>query len=411
MKTHFLTLFVVIALLLATLSGAFAQMGISNNGSSPDSSAMLDVKSTTKGFLAPRMTAAERDAITRPANGLLVFCTDNNQYYYNMGTSETKNWVMLNTQWKSSGLNLYYNSGNVGVGTSSPSYLLHIVGGDVKIGNTSGDARKLYFGDGGNVYVGEEATDNRLGLLGNSLMISIGGSTGSNGQVLTSNGTTCSWITPSATGTGIADYIARWTAPGTLGTGLIRDNNTSVGINTAPDGNYRLKVDGAGSWAAVYGQYNADHYGYLGNLNYGVYGQYDANRLGYMGNPNYGVYGQYNTNHYGYLGSNDYGVYGRYDGNHYGYFGGALYMEPPGLSRAEQAQVSMDTVLPTRPGHQLFTGIMVHQRTELHIRYPTQRMESWVIRIGELLIILGFSERGMMIQEGLRRSDRNRKFF
>jgi hypothetical protein len=39
---------------------------------------MLDVKSTTKGMLVPRMTAAQRDAISNPANGLLIYCTDNN---------------------------------------------------------------------------------------------------------------------------------------------------------------------------------------------------------------------------------------------------------------------------------------------------------------------------------------------
>jgi len=40
------------------------------------SSAMLDVKSTDKGFLPPRMTQAQRDAIIDPAAGLIVYCTD-----------------------------------------------------------------------------------------------------------------------------------------------------------------------------------------------------------------------------------------------------------------------------------------------------------------------------------------------
>ena len=57
----------------------FAQnqsVGINNNGSSPDGSAMLDVSSTTKGFLLPRMTQAQRNAIPTPANGLLVWCNN-----------------------------------------------------------------------------------------------------------------------------------------------------------------------------------------------------------------------------------------------------------------------------------------------------------------------------------------------
>lgn len=37
---------------------------------------MLDVKSTEKGFLPPRMTIAQRDAIVSPAEGLMVICID-----------------------------------------------------------------------------------------------------------------------------------------------------------------------------------------------------------------------------------------------------------------------------------------------------------------------------------------------
>jgi len=44
-------------------------------GASPDASALLDVSSTTKGFLPPRMTTAQRDAIASPAEGLVVYNT------------------------------------------------------------------------------------------------------------------------------------------------------------------------------------------------------------------------------------------------------------------------------------------------------------------------------------------------
>jgi len=42
----------------------------------PNASAQLDINSTSKGLLPPRMTKAQRDAISIPANGLMIFCTD-----------------------------------------------------------------------------------------------------------------------------------------------------------------------------------------------------------------------------------------------------------------------------------------------------------------------------------------------
>ena len=46
-----------------------AQVSFNTDGSDPDPSAMLDVKSTTSGLLPPRMTEAQRDAISSPADG------------------------------------------------------------------------------------------------------------------------------------------------------------------------------------------------------------------------------------------------------------------------------------------------------------------------------------------------------
>ena len=63
-------------LLLLTGSFVFSQLGINIDGSSPDGSAMLDVKSKKKGLLPPRMSRAEINAIVNPANGLIVYCTD-----------------------------------------------------------------------------------------------------------------------------------------------------------------------------------------------------------------------------------------------------------------------------------------------------------------------------------------------
>ncbi|HEB62516.1 MAG TPA: hypothetical protein ENI82_05110, partial [Bacteroidetes bacterium] len=61
--------------------------------SSPDPSSILDITSTGKGILVPRMTSAQRDAITSPATGLLIYQTNNNKgFWYFDGTS----WLSLN---------------------------------------------------------------------------------------------------------------------------------------------------------------------------------------------------------------------------------------------------------------------------------------------------------------------------
>jgi len=73
------TLFFLFALLMLS-SPVMAQQNA-------DPSAALEVNSTTKGFLPPRMTAAQRDAITNPATGLFIYNTSTNQLNFYSGTS------------------------------------------------------------------------------------------------------------------------------------------------------------------------------------------------------------------------------------------------------------------------------------------------------------------------------------
>ncbi|MDO9593914.1 MAG: hypothetical protein Q7J19_02860 [Lutibacter sp.] len=80
------------AMLIAFLTiniGTFAQVGIGTI--TPDPSSMLDVISTTKGMLAPRMTTAQKIAIVTPANGLLVYDTDLGKFCYYNGSG----WIAL----------------------------------------------------------------------------------------------------------------------------------------------------------------------------------------------------------------------------------------------------------------------------------------------------------------------------
>lgn len=70
--------------------------------STPDASAALDIKSTTKGLLVPAMTQAQRNAISNPATGLLIFQTD--------GTAVLPVWIVLG----SGGSNGWQIGGNSG---------------------------------------------------------------------------------------------------------------------------------------------------------------------------------------------------------------------------------------------------------------------------------------------------------
>ncbi|MCP3906593.1 MAG: DUF1566 domain-containing protein, partial [Oceanicoccus sp.] len=77
-------LFLALAM-IATYSIS-AQVSINTDDSDPDGSAMLDVKSTDKGFLPPRMTETQRQTISSPATGLIIYNTTQNQPNYFNGT-------------------------------------------------------------------------------------------------------------------------------------------------------------------------------------------------------------------------------------------------------------------------------------------------------------------------------------
>ena len=88
------------ALLTAT---TFAQVGIGTT--TPDASSALDITSTTKGLLIPRMKAAERDVISSAATGLMIYQTDGTVgfYYYN-GIS----WAEVAATSKTYAVNTFY---------------------------------------------------------------------------------------------------------------------------------------------------------------------------------------------------------------------------------------------------------------------------------------------------------------
>ena len=74
-------------LLLLGFAGRAQNVGIGTN--TPDPSARLEIFSTTSGFLTPRMTTAQRNAIVSPATGLMLYDTDLNQFMIYNGSTWT----------------------------------------------------------------------------------------------------------------------------------------------------------------------------------------------------------------------------------------------------------------------------------------------------------------------------------
>jgi len=89
---------------------------INTTGNAPDASAILDVQSTSKGMLVPRMTAAQRNAISNPATGLLVFDTSTDGFWFFDG-SIWQNLSDSSTEWASHNNGTFYSafSGNVAI--------------------------------------------------------------------------------------------------------------------------------------------------------------------------------------------------------------------------------------------------------------------------------------------------------
>ncbi len=112
---------VILALIAALFyTYSIAQVAINADGSEPNGAAMLDIKSTDKGILIPRMTSAQRNAIALSTSGLLVYDLDTESFwYYNNATTQ---WVEMG----SGGVNQFgdltdaiYNAGSYFLGTQA----------------------------------------------------------------------------------------------------------------------------------------------------------------------------------------------------------------------------------------------------------------------------------------------------
>jgi len=82
---------ILLSMILLNAALGYSQVAINTDGSSPDSSAILDLTSINKGFLLPRMTTVQITGISTPAAGLLVYNTDSSDFYGYNGNK----WISL----------------------------------------------------------------------------------------------------------------------------------------------------------------------------------------------------------------------------------------------------------------------------------------------------------------------------
>jgi hypothetical protein len=98
--------------LTAVLAAVHAQnIAINNDGSSADTSAILDLKSTSRGFLAPRMTKTQRNAIFQPATGLLMYQTGPDSTGLHVYDGAQWSWVTASNNINANAWRLGGNSG------------------------------------------------------------------------------------------------------------------------------------------------------------------------------------------------------------------------------------------------------------------------------------------------------------
>jgi len=125
--TFVFTLVAITFLITPTLN---AQVAINTDGTSAHTSAMLDVKSTIKGFLLPRMSTVQRNTLGSIATaGLVVYDTDLKKIFSYNGLTWDEEGV--GNYWLRTGNKLYINNVNdsVGIGTAIPARKLEVSSG------------------------------------------------------------------------------------------------------------------------------------------------------------------------------------------------------------------------------------------------------------------------------------------
>jgi len=182
---------------------AFSQgVGIGTTSFTPVSDALLELRSTSSGFLMPRMTQAQKLAISSPTEGLVIYQTDGitGFYYYNgfdwtafggddLGNHSAASKVVMNDNIIANvpggdGIRIS-NAGNVSIGPSAgpPSQRLQVSGGNVEVISSGGTSYGVRFQNPAATFT----TTMKAGAQSADITYTLPTSAPTNGQVLNSD--------------------------------------------------------------------------------------------------------------------------------------------------------------------------------------------------------------------------------
>lgn len=224
---------IILSLISMMAVNSWGQAGIGTN--TPDPSAALEIQSTSKGILLPRLTETQMLSIANPAEGLIIFNTNTNSFwYYKNGTG-----------WRNLALSIPYAQSINSTGTifqitnSSTTNTLPVM----NIVAASGNA---IYGLGGDTYPGVFGENNSNGKGVSGLNTGTGHGVHARGM----DGTAIFADIPTGTGT-----AARFKQPSPLGKAMEIEGKLRIfGANTNPNSGYYLTCrdnSGVAAWQPV----------------------------------------------------------------------------------------------------------------------------------------------------------------
>lgn len=154
MLQQFFKIFPMKKIIIFIFSISFSQLilaqsfAVNTDGSTGNSSALLDIKSSTKGLLIPRLTKTEKNGIAAPATGLLIFQTGPDSAGFYFFQNSQWNWISDNKKSDSSYWGLH---GNLNTNPPSSVHTAPINATDSYLGTP--DAKDVSFVVGGNELV------------------------------------------------------------------------------------------------------------------------------------------------------------------------------------------------------------------------------------------------------------------